>query len=178
MARPVEAPRARLFVAALWADADALARAVTLLAEHFGPIDFQGPDHSFDLTDYYEGEMGPDLRRRLLSFARLVQADALAPGKLQCNAIEGELSGPRGRRVNLDLGLLDHHKLLLASLKGAGQKIYLQDGVYADLQARFRNNRYEPFEWAFPDFKQGRYDPELQELRRRFLAAIRSAEQG
>ncbi len=77
------------------------------------------------------------------------------------------------RRVNLDVGYLDHAKIVLGSLKCAGQKIHLGDGVYADLIARFRDGRYQPFEWTFPDFRDGRYDGELAAIRDEYRRQLR-----
>jgi hypothetical protein len=176
MAAPTQPKPVKFIVAILWRDADALARALAALEEAYGSIDIQGPDQAFDSTDYYEGEMGPGLKRRIVSFARLVSPEGLAAAKLRCNAIEEELAqpsvgGPR-RTVNLDIGYLDHNKIVLASGKGLGQKIYLASGIYADLVARYGRGRYQPFEWTFPDFKAGVYDAELELVRKRYLEQL------
>ena len=159
----------KYFVALLWADATALPDAYARLTERFGGIDYEGPDRAFDLTNYYESEMGANLLRRLIAFETLRSPEELVDAKLACNAIEVALSNPQGRRVNLDIGYLDHNKIVLASAKAAGQKIFLGGGVYADLIARFSQGLYQPFAWTFPDFKDGRYDAELAELRALYL---------
>jgi hypothetical protein len=178
MAEPQLPDPVKLFVAALWADDTALAEAVRLLEERWGACDFTGPDHPFDRTDYYAGEMGPELQRRLLAFAQLVPPESLVEAKLFCNEIEDRLRGTGGRRVNLDVGYLDHNKIVLASAKPAGQKIHLGRGIHADLVGRYAHGRYEPFPWTFPDFRDGRYDPELGELRRRYLEQLRELRAG
>ena len=76
--------------------------------------------------------------------------------------------------MNLDIGYLDHNKIVLASVKYAGQKIHLGDGIYADLIARYRGGRYQPFEWTVPDFRDGRYDGELAQIRRTYLNQLRA----
>ena len=160
----------KLFVAILWSDADALQRAVAAMTAAWGPIDYTGPDHPFDATHYYDAEMGGGLQRRIVSFESLVSPEILAEAKLRCNQIELDLSAhERRRRVNLDVGYLDHSKLVLASVKAAGQKIYLGQGVYADLVGRYRAGQYQPFEWTFPDFRDGRYDDELSAIRKRLM---------
>jgi hypothetical protein len=174
MARPAEPEPVKLLVAVLWADAEALRAALQGMAEWWGPIDFEGTDHSFDMTDYYETEMGPTLFRRLVSFQPLVSPESLVEVKLACNRREEEQRGLAGRRVNLDSGYLDHNKIVLASAKGLGQKIYIARGIYADLVARYGKGRYQPFEWTFPDFKDGRYDGELAEIRQRYLQQLRT----
>lgn len=169
MARPEPAEPVKLFVAVLWADETALDEAKAAMMRHWGPIDFEGRDHPFDRTDYYHDEMGTDLKRRLLAFERLVPPESLRQAKLACNRIEDELRRGEGRRVNLDIGYLDHAKIVLGSVKAAGQKIHLGDGVYADLAGRYRGGRYVPFDWTFPDFEDGRYDRELDGIRSRYL---------
>ena len=118
--------------------------------------------------------MGPNLQRRLVAMADLAPPECIREGKLFCNDLEDRLAGGAGRPVNLDIGFLDHNKIVLASFKFAGQRIHLGDGVYADLTARYAGGRYQPFEWTFPDFRDGRYDSELLEIRSRYLGQLRA----
>jgi hypothetical protein len=159
----------KLIVALLWSDAARRDDAVSRMCSMWGMLDYEGPDHPFDRTYYYEAEMGKELKRRLIGFARLVSPEILTEAKRYCNGVENDLRESARRRVNLDVGYLDHCKVVLASVKSAGQKIYLSRGIYADLVARYARGRYQPFEWTFPDFKDGRYDADLAELRRLYL---------
>jgi hypothetical protein len=174
MAQPSAPEAVKYFVAVLWADETTLAAARTALERHFAAVDFEGADHPFDATDYYEPEMGRGLHRRLLAFDGLRSPEELPAAKLICIRLEDDLAAPAGRRVNLDVGYLDHNKVVLASVKAAGQKIYLRDGIYADLIARYEKGHYAPFPWTFPDFRTGRYDAELNRMREIYLAQRRS----
>jgi hypothetical protein len=165
MAQPGNAEPVKLFAAVLYARDEALRAAVPLMESAWGEIDYTGPDRSFDLTDYYEPEMGKNLRRRLISFRELFSPECLGEAKHIANDIEDKSAGKNGRLVNLDVGYLDLNKIVLASFKGAGQKIYLGGGAWADMIARYRGGRYQPFEWTFPDFRDGRYDAELKAIR-------------
>ena len=62
------------------------------LAERFGPIDLSSPVLDFDFTDYYEPEMGPDLKRKFVSFARKIDPAEIAGIKLATNELEQELA--------------------------------------------------------------------------------------
>jgi hypothetical protein len=166
----------KLIVAMLWSRPDVVPAAIAEVMANWGPIDFEGPDRPFDVTDYYHAEMGTTLHRRLISLRDLVPPEHLRQAKLICNRIEHQLADAAGRRVNLDIGYLDRSKVVLASVKYAGQKIHLGDGVYADLIARYRAGRYEPFEWTFPDFRDGRYDQDLATVRRIYLEQLREKE--
>jgi hypothetical protein len=176
LAKPQIPDPVKLFVAALWTESGALQRAIAELCSQWGDIDFAGADHPFDMTDYYEPEMGERLHRRLISFALLVPPESISEAKHLTNGIEDRIAGEKGRMVNLDIGYLDHNKIVLASFKGAGQKIYLRDGVWADLVARYRKGGYSPFEWTFPDFKDGRYDQELLKIRQIYMQQLRNRE--
>jgi hypothetical protein len=178
LAKPQDPDPVKLFVALLWSQPDARQEAVAELCSHFGEVDYTGVPHPFDMTDYYEQEMGKHLTRTLLAFASLVLPDAISWGKHKCNEIEDHISDTAGRQANLDIGYLDHNKIVLASFKGAGQKIYLRGGVWADLVARYRAGRYHPFEWTFPDFRDGRYDTELLAIRRIYIGQLRALKVG
>jgi hypothetical protein len=165
MAQPENPMPVKYFVAVLFRDERDLSRAKEALTARWGSIDFEGRDHLFDITDYYEPEMGAPLYRRLLSFEHLYAPALLVEMKLGCNEMESALADEGKRRVNIDAGYLDHNKFLLASAKEAGQKIYLDRGIYADLSGRYKGGKYRPFEWSFPDFKDGRYDEDLLAIR-------------
>jgi hypothetical protein len=174
MAAPQPPYPVKYFIAVLFREEQFLHKASVLFLEEWGEADFEGKDHPFTVTDYYEKELGADLKRRLISFKRLLEPTQLVPMKLACNAIEEHLSTQGNRRVNCDVGFLDHNKIVLASAKEAGQKIYLDRGIYADLAGRYKNGRYQPFEWSFPDFKDGRYDEELVTMRSLYLMQMKA----
>lgn len=174
MAAPEAPAPVKLIVAVLWSDAAHRDEARRRMEALWGAVDFTGPDRPFDVTDYYAPEMGAGQMRRLVAFERLVPPDCLREAKLRTNDIERELAVGNARKVNLDVGTLDHSKIVLASAKYAGQKIYLGDGIYADPIARYKDGRYQPFEWSFPDFRDGRYDADLAEIRRAYMAQLRT----
>ncbi|NLD99095.1 MAG: DUF4416 family protein, partial [Fibrobacter sp.] len=155
----------KYFIAVLFSDSKLLCDARQRICSLWGEIDIEGEDHLFDVTDYYKEEMGEPIYRRIVSLNTLYDPMLIVQMKLICNNLEKELSVNGKRSINLDAGYLDHNKILLASAKEAGQKIYLGDGIYADLAGRYKAGKYQPFEWSFPDFKDGRYDTELLKLR-------------
>jgi hypothetical protein len=173
MANPQPPLPVKLFIAVLFKEQAVLEPARRLFVRHWGPIDFEGSDCLFDTTDYYEHEMGKPLFRRIVSFERLAKPTELVDMKLSCNAIEDGLKDGNSRTVNCDCGYLDHNKVVLASAKEAGQKIYIDKGIYADLSGRYKDGKYRPFEWSFPDFKDGRYDADLARIRSAYLEQLR-----
>jgi len=169
MAEVKDVSPVKYFAAVLYKEKSFLEQAQRSLEESWGSIDVCGDDHLFDVTAYYEPEMGAPLFRRIMSFQILYCPSLLSDIKLACNEIEQSLSVNKKRTVNIDAGYLDHNKILLASAKEAGQKIYTGKGIYADLAGRYKAGRYQPFEWSFPDFKDGRYDKELLKMRTEYL---------
>lgn len=153
------------------------ARILEILEKAWGPVEYQSQLYPFDQTDYYRDEMGDNLQRQLIAFAELRSPEELASAKVRCIEIEQTLSTHGKRTANLDIGYLDHNKIVLASVKGLGQKIYLSQGIYADLVARYGHGRYQPFEWTFPDFKAGRYDADLAVIRQTYLEQLKQQRQ-
>ncbi len=173
MAKPKPPTPVKYFVAVLYGNDDFYRKALSELKDLWGNIDFEGAEHLFDVTEYYNPEMGSPLFRRIIAFEKLFLPTLIVDMKIECNRIEDALALNEKRTVNLDPGYLDHNKYLLASAKDAGQKIYLDKGIYADLAGRFKAGKYRPFEWSFPDFRDGRYDDELLAIRKIYMAQLR-----
>jgi len=136
------------------------------LGRILGEADFIGPHHPFDMTDYYEDEMGPALNRVIVSFTRLGKAPDLTEVKLAVDRLEEKFSGDTGRTVNIDPGYIDYFKAVLASFKEGPQKIYLGRGVYADPVLMFEDHEWRILPWSFPDFREGLYMEEFSAIRR------------
>ena len=144
-----------------------------MLVERFGPTDVESEVMAFDFTDYYRPEMGADLKRQFLAFERLISPDDLAGIKLATNAMEALLAARLGavaRPVNLDPGYVTLAKLVLASAKDFSHRIYLADGIYAEVTLRVVRGRWESAPWTFPDYAGGRYDAFLTAARERLKA--------
>jgi len=155
----------KLFCGALFSDEGCLQRAMNGCEMHFGPVDLDSVAVPFDVTTYYEAEMGAPLRRRFFAFQPLASPDRLAAAKLLTNAIEQNLATGGRRCVNLDIGYLDYDKVVLASAKYGIHKIFIGQGIYADLALHYEKGHYQPYPWAFMDFKRPTYHRFFLQLR-------------
>ena len=157
---------------------DAAAERVT---EWLGPIDITSPTWPFTFTHYYDEVMGPNLLRRLVSFERLIDPGALASIKRRTNALEAELTerfSDVPRPVNIDPGYVTSAKLVLASAKDFSHRIYLADGIFAEVTLTFRRGRWESLPSTFPDYASGLYDGFLNEVRQSWKRQLHGAADG
>ena len=134
------------------------------LIDLFGPIALASASWDFDCTRYYEPEMGTGLTRRFLAFPP-APAGHLATWKIAAGRIEEFHRASHGRSVNLDPGCITLGGLFLASTKPRPQRLYLADGIYAELTLLYRKSGWLSLPWTFPDFLSGRYDAFLTECR-------------
>ncbi|MFC1852467.1 DUF4416 family protein [candidate division CSSED10-310 bacterium] len=147
------------------------------LEQHLGAVDYQTPPFPFTVTDYYHREMGSPLKRYFLSFEPLIYPDQIASIKLRTSSVEDIFRQNSSRLINLDPGYMDYHKVVLASYKSGGYKIYLQQGVYGDMTLFYSKGRFQPFSWSFPDFIQGTYNQTFLKIRSLYKQKLRSQKQ-
>jgi hypothetical protein len=150
-----KAPKpAKYFVALLFSDLRLLPGVEKELTALLGKIDGCSDMRPWTESKFYQNEMGPGLQRFFLSFATLRSPAELAPIKLRTQQIEeryrDQLSN--GRRVNLDPGYVDAFKLVLASTKNAGQRIYLDGGIYAEATLMYHDGRFHGLPHTYPDY--------------------------
>ncbi len=146
---------------------------LSVLNETFSEIDFEGSFFPFVETDYYESEMGENLFRGMISFQKPVHPETLVSMKKTARNLEDGLRLEGNRRVNIDVGYMDMFKVVLASFKERSNKIYLSDGVWADMILYFEEGQFKTFMWGFPDFKSGIYNQDLIEIRNIYKQQLR-----
>ncbi len=164
----------KYFIGALFSDRKLLEQALLLCTTKIGKIDEHSEAFPFKDTDYYNSEMGTPIYRLFFSFESLMSPGELAKLKILCNEIEGQLLQDGSRKVNLDIGYLDFHKMILASAKYNGQKVYLDLGIYADPTLIFEKGKFHPTENTFPDFKSGQYDEVFLGFRNTYKAQLKA----
>ena len=131
-------------------------------------IDYIGESHLFEDHDYYKEEFGSPLYRFIISFETLSCPNLLVENRLKAGKLEKKLSRNGKRCYNLDVGYMDTDKLVLASLKYSGKKLYIDKGVYADMLLHYKKGCWYPFFWSFKDFCDNRYYKDLLLIRERY----------
>lgn len=150
-------------------------RAEEMLVHLYGPIDLISPLIKFDFTDYYEKQMGKNLKRKILSFTRLISPESLSEIKLQTNELEEEIRREMKasqRVVNLDPGYLTPSALIMATAKNFAHRIPLQHGIYAHLELLFTKKEARTLSWTYPDYKTEEYQRFFMEIRKIYLSQL------
>ena len=151
------------------------------LVKYFGEIDIESNTQPFDFTDYYEEEFGKNLMQKLFSFSTLVRQDELAEIKIITNGIEkniknenikNNITHPK-RKINLDPGYITLDKYILASTKNGPSRIYLNQGIYAEITLRFINKSFVTCEYTYPNYKTNEYIIFLNSVRQKYKLQLR-----
>lgn len=145
----------------------------SVLRKRFGEIDFKSAEIPFDYTDYYEKEFGKGLKRRFISFKKLIDPKELSKIKTLSNKIEEKFSKNGGRLINIDPGYIDFAKLILASTKDYSHRIYLGKGIFAEITLVFRGKSFRPWPWTYPDYKTREYVEIFNRIREIYAAQIK-----
>jgi hypothetical protein len=152
MSQPRAPKPAKLIVSLLLQQKQLILSVARELKGLFGSIDMISSWYPFDFTSYYEAEMGKPLFRRFIVFRELIQQDQLSEIKLATNGIEKRYLKNGNRRVNIDPGYLVHARFVLATGKDYSHRIYIGNGVYADLTLVYREGDFKPLPWTYPDY--------------------------
>jgi hypothetical protein len=123
-----------------------------------GPVALAGEPFAFHHTTYYEASMGAGLHKQLLAFERLIAPDSLPDLKRHAISLEAELAATgeyaEERPLNLDPGYLVLGKFLLATTKDQAHRVYLRDGIFAEVTLRYHAGGWEPWPWTYADYRE------------------------
>lgn len=145
-------------------DVELRERTISRMEYTFGRVARRSDVYPWEWTDYY-ASIAPRLSRIFVSFESLRDAGELAAWKRAAIALEAESGDGGSRRVNIDPGYADASRLVLASTKDNAQRIYISDGIWAEVTMIRRRSGWEKFSYTFPDFASGAYDGFFDEVR-------------
>ena len=121
----------------------------------FGEIEKKSDVYNFsEHTDYYSAEMGDNLKKLFIAFAKLKEPDFLIQYKIQSNHLEEDFLINEQRQVNIDPGYLTEAKIILATTKVYSHRIYMGKGIFGDLHLYFENGSFRKQYWTYPDYQQ------------------------
>jgi hypothetical protein len=158
---------ANLTVSVMYRDKELLGKVREDLENKFGEIDHVSPEYSFsEISPYYDPEMGSGIYKVIYSFKKTVDRSFLKDVKIYCVELEKEHTEDGNRMINLDPGLLTLENFILATGKNYSHRIYLGDGVFAEVTLMFgKKNVIRELPWTYRDY--------LFEPARTFLLELR-----
>ncbi|HPS55626.1 MAG TPA: DUF4416 family protein [Sedimentisphaerales bacterium] len=167
----------KLIIGILAADEQCLTKAVETLKTEFGEFDLVSDAWSFTQTDYYINEIGTTPLRQFVAIEKLIDPGELAPIKHRTNELEKELAKTLRpdlpRPVNLDPGLIEPSKLILASTKNFSHRIYIGDNMYAEVTLIYDRKKWRCFDWTYPDYQTEHYQEFLSKVRKRLVEQLK-----
>jgi len=143
------------------------------LTVRLGPVETISPWLKFDFTSYYEKEMGAPLSRRLLVVRPLMEQTRLAGIKQITNELEMKYQRGNQRQVNIDPGYLLPERFVLATGKNFTHRIYIGDGIYADLTLIFQKGAFRTLPWTYPDYADSRLIDFLTLVRNKYMLELK-----
>lgn len=168
-----------LVVAAFSRYAEALDWARRELESRYGPVALTSPLFDFDQSEYYRPEMGAGLTKQFFAFERLIGPEDLVAVKRETNRLEKAYAHEGrhevSRPLNLDPGYLSMAKWVLASTKDHAHRIYLADGIYAEVTLHYTAGGFSPYPWTYPDYREEAYHDFFQTARQRYRDLLRGS---
>ena len=172
----------KLIMSILSSIEELFSEAKIILNDYFGPIDMESSYQLFDFTDYYLKEMGNNLKQKLISFDQLIPPNKIAQIKKQSNQLEINFSRKFSnsvknkfisRPINFDPGYLTLNKFILASTKNGPVRIYINDGIYAEITLQFFKQSFQGHQWTYQNYQTACFIDFLNRAREKYKKQLK-----
>lgn len=146
-----------LYRSDLYSHEDVFKIAHTLL-----PFDLEFSHPHFPMKDYYAKEMGEArlLKRLFLVCSQCRDRKLLVEMKLKATELEKNYAKENKRTLNFDVGFISMEQVVLSTGKPYYHRIYLDHGVYANLELYQNDDEFKLFPWTYPDYAH----PEIRQF--------------
>jgi hypothetical protein len=170
------APPAFLFFGVFTGFPPLLDAAKQLIVKRYGPLHPRGESAVFPFpeTRAYGRTMGAGLVRQFFVVEKLWPQDGLAGVKhasLEMEAVvSGESDFPVERPINIDPGIINDCRIVLASTKDYAHRLYRGDGIWEEITLFYEKGAYRSHPWTYRDFGAPTYHTFFLAFRDELLA--------
>ena len=130
---------------------------ISSLQDQWGQIAHRSDPLPFVAGGFYDEQMGTGLRKVLIAFEDLQEPGGLADWKHKTIDLEKEYaafgSHSDVRPLNLDCGYVTQAKLVLATTKDRDHRLYLRDGMFAEVTLNYMAKKWIHHRWTYPDYR-------------------------
>ena len=178
MGKAAQPSQATLLIALLFHPSVRAEEICDVLRKQYGDIESSCGPAPFSFTEYYRDEMGDNLQKMYMTFCSPVQRDELAAIKTFTNGIEERYRLSGKRTVNIDPGYITRDKLVLASTKDFYHRIYLSQGIFAEVTLHYRKGNFRFFSWTYSDYMTPEFYAFVEKARARLVKVLRAEHDG
>ncbi|WP_146533626.1 DUF4416 family protein [Rubripirellula reticaptiva] len=136
---------------------DAMDWAIERISPYWGPVTATSDSVPFEAGGFYDASMGVGLTKTLIAFGDYQDPGGLADWKVQTNLWESDYAAlgrhDETRPINLDAGYFSQAKLVLATIKDRDHRIYLRDGIFAEVTLNYVGKRWVHHRWSYPSYR-------------------------
>jgi hypothetical protein len=155
----IEQPKPVLLLAAVTSrHDDAFDWTVEQTKSHWGSVALRSPVFDFNETGFYAASMGENLKKQFFIYESLFDSANIAATKHVSNDLESQYASTSGhqeqRPVNIDPGYITEAKLVLVTTKDRDHRIYLRDGIYAEVTLSYRGKAWQQSRWTYADYQR------------------------
>ncbi len=131
--------------------------AIDRLTDEWGPVMTSSTPIPFEAGGFYADSMGTDLLKTLVAFADFQDPGGLSGWKLATNDWETRYADlkvhQQSRPINMDAGYISQAKLVLATIKDRDHRIYLRDGIFAEVTLNYVGKQWVHHRWSYPSYR-------------------------
>ncbi len=175
MAEMIQSRSVKLISSFVYKDEAMLSKALKAFSGIYGPVDELSKDMDFDLTDYYDKEFGTPLRRKLVSFEKLIELEGIGDSKIRSNGIEDSHKENNRRTVNIDPGYITEAKLVLLTTKDYTHRIHVKNNIFAECTLFFQDGEFRRWPWTYPDYASDELREYFGAVREMYIKQLRGS---
>lgn len=142
-----------VFTGIIYSDSKKMEETKLWIDRNIGHIFHETEHIPFDFTDYYNEEMGENLKRFWIGTERIIYENELVQIKKSTIEFEKQISVEGNRKVNIDPGGIGISRVILVTTKNYSHRIYLGNGIYGEITLIYKKKKFQELPWTYPDYK-------------------------